>query len=101
MTVGINHYLILSGLLFVIGVYGIITRRNVLLILLAIELIVNAANLSFIAFSHYLGDLVGQVFVFFTMTVAACEVTVGLAVAILLYRTHQTLHIDEINLLKR
>ncbi len=100
MTIGINHYLFLSGLLFAVGVYGIITRRNALLILLAIELILNAANLSFVAFSHYLGDLVGQVFVFFTMTVAACEVTVGLAVSILLFRTRGTLNTDEIDLLK-
>ena len=100
MTVGIHHYLFLSGLLFVIGLYGILTRRNALLILLAIELMLNAANLSFVAFSRFLGDLSGQVFVFFTMTVAACEVTLGLAVTILLFRTRGTLNIDEINLLK-
>lgn len=101
MSVGLNHYLILSGLLFALGLFGVMARRNVLLILLAIELLLNAANLSFVAFSHYLGDLVGQVFVFFTMTVAACEVTVGLAIAILLFRTRETLNADEIDLLKR
>ena len=100
MTVGLYHYLVVSGLLFAIGIYGIITRRNALFILLAIELILNAANLSLVAFSRDLGDLAGQVFVFFTMTVAASEVTVGLAVAILLFRTRETLNTDELDLLK-
>ncbi len=96
----LNHYLILSGCLFAIGMYGIITRRNALLILLSVELLFNAANLSFVAYARYLGDLTGQVFVFFTMVVAACEVAIGLAVAILLFRTRETLNTDEINTLK-
>lgn len=98
--IGLNHYLILSGCLFAVGMYGIITRRNALLILLSVELLFNAANLSFVAYARYRGDLTGQVFVFFTMVVAACEVAIGLAVAILLFRTRETLNADEINTLK-
>jgi len=100
MSVGLSHYLCLSALLFSIGCYGIMTRRNVLLILLSVELMLNAANLSFVAFSYHMGDLSGQVFVFFIMAVAACEVTIGLALAILLYRTKQTLDVHQMNLLK-
>ncbi len=98
--IGLNHYLILSGCLFAIGMYGIITRRNALLMLLSVELLFNAANLSFVAYARYRGDLTGQVFVFFTMVVAACEVAIGLAVAILLYRAQETLNTDEIHSLK-
>jgi NADH-quinone oxidoreductase subunit K len=99
-VITLHHYLVLSAILFAAGVYGILTRRNVLLILLSLELMLNAANLSFIAFSRHWGDLGGQVFVFFTMVVAACEVTVGLAVAILLYRTRGTLNTDQVDWLK-
>lgn len=100
MTVGLHHYLAVSGILFSVGLYGIVARRNALLILLAIELMLNAVNLSFVAFSRFRGDLEGQVFVFFIMTVAACEVTLGLAVAILLARTHGTLDTDRVSTLK-
>lgn len=80
--------------------YGIITRRNALLMLLSVELLLNAANLSFVAYARYRGDLAGQAFVFFTMVIAACEVAIGLAVAILLYRSRETLNTDEIHSLK-
>jgi len=96
----LNHYLITSGLLFAIGLVGIMTRRNILLILLCIELMFNAANLAFIAYAKAWGDLSGQLIVFFVITVAAAEVTVGLAIAILMARQLKTLNADEVNLLK-
>ena len=96
----LSHYLILSVLLFAIGLVGIISRRNVLMILLSIELMFNAANLSFVAFARAWNDLSGQLNVFFVITVAAAEVTVGLAIAILLARTLKTLNADEIRSLR-
>lgn len=98
--VGLEHYLILSALLFVIGLAGMLTRRNVLMVLLSIELILNAANLSFVAFSSFLGDLSGQIVVFFTMIVAAAEVTVGLAIVLLLHRHKGTTDIEDLKELK-
>ena len=97
---GIQHYLTVSALLFSIGLVGILTRRNVLLVLLSIELILNAANLSFVAFSSFLGELSGQAVVFFTMIVAAAEVTVGLAIIVLLYRKKSSTDIEELKTLK-
>lgn len=94
------HYLVASALLFSIGLVGILTRRNVLLILLSIELMFNAANLAFVAYARAWGDLGGQVVVFFVITVAAAEVTVGLAIAVLLARQLKTLNADEVSLLK-
>jgi len=96
----LNHYLILSGVLFAIGLMGILTRRNVLMILLCIELMFNAANLAFVAFARAWNDLGGQMIVFFVITVAAAEVTVGLAIAILMARRLRTLNADEANQLK-
>ena len=96
----LNHYLILSGLLFAIGVIGILTRRNVLMILLCIELMFNAANLAFVAFARAWNDVGGQLIVFFVITVAAAEVTVGLAIAILMARRLRTLNADEADTLK-
>ena len=98
--INIQHYLIVSALLFSIGLVGMLTRRSVLMILLSIELILNAANLSFVSFSSYLGNLTGQVVVFFTMIVAAAEVTVGLAIVVLLFRKKETTNIDELKTLK-
>ena len=95
-----THYLIVSALLFAIGLVGIVSRRNVLMILLCIELMFNAANLSFVAFARSWADLSGQVIVFFVITVAAAEVTVGLAIAILLARNIKTLNADDVHLLK-
>ena len=96
----LHHYLVLSGLLFAIGVIGILTRRNVLMILLCIEVMFNAANLAFVAYARAAGDTAGQVVVFFIIVVAAAEVTVGLAIAILLSRRLKTLNVDEVSLLK-
>ena len=96
----VTHYLVVSALLFSIGLAGIMTRRNVIMILLCIEIMVNAANLAFVAYAKAWGDLGGQLMVFFIITVAAAEVTVGLAIAILLSRQLKTLNADEVSLLK-
>ena len=96
----LTHYLIVSAFLFTIGLAGIMTRRNVLLILLCIELMFNAANLAFVAYAKAWGDASGQLIVFFVITVAAAEVTVGLAIAILMARRLSTLNADEVSLLK-
>ena len=98
--IGLEHYLTVSAALFVIGLAGILLRRNILMILLSAELILNAANLSFVAFSSYLGDLSGQVVVFFTMIVAAAEVTVGLAIVVLLYRKKKSTDTRDLETLK-
>ena len=100
MTITLTHYLIVSALLFCIGLIGIMTRRNILMILLCIEIMFNAANLAFIAYARAWGDLGGQIAVFFIIVVAAAEVTVGLAIAILLARQLHTLNVDEVNRLK-
>lgn len=96
----LTHYLVASALLFSIGLVGIMTRRNVLMILLCIEIMFNAANLAFVAYARAWGDQAGQVLVFFIITVAAAEVTVGLAIAILLSRQLNTLNADEVSALK-
>ena len=96
----VTHYLVVSALLFAIGLMGIMTRRNVLMILLCIELMFNAANLAFVAYARAWGDLGGQIVVFFVIAVAAAEVTVGLAIAILMARRLSTLNADDANLLK-
>ncbi|MBI5177699.1 MAG: NADH-quinone oxidoreductase subunit NuoK [Nitrospinae bacterium] len=100
MPVPLNHYLILSGLLFAIGVVGVITRRNALIVYMSIELMLNAVNLTFIAFSRHLGDMGGHMFTFMVMAVAAAEAAVGLAIVISLFRTRQTVDVDDVNLLK-
>ena len=96
----LHHYLAVAALLFVIGFFGLLVRRNILLVLLSIELILNSANLSFVAFSSFLGNLTGQVMVFFTMIVAAAEVTVALAIVVLLFRKKKTVSVDELDTLK-
>lgn len=98
--VPLSAYLLLSGFLFIVGVVGVATRRNALIIFMSIELMLNAVNLSFVAFSRFLHSLDGQVFVFFVMTVAAAEVAVGLAIIIALFRNLETVNVDEIHLLK-
>ncbi len=100
MTVPITHYMILSGLVFLIGLVGVLIRRNIIIILLSIELMLNATNINFVAFSSYLGNVAGQVFVFFALTVAAAEVAVGLAIIIALYRHHSSINVDDFQLLK-
>ena len=93
-------YLTLSAMLFAIGLAGALTRRNSIMVLIGIELMLNAANLALVAFSRFTNNLDGQVFVFFVMVVAAAESAVGLAIIIAVYRTRQTLNVDQINLLK-
>jgi len=100
MEIGLNHYLILSAMLFAIGVTGVLTRRNALIIFMSVELMLNAANLTLIAFSHYLQNGVGMVFVLFTMTVAAAEVGIGLAIVITIFRNTESLDVTKLNLLK-
>jgi NADH-quinone oxidoreductase subunit K len=99
-VVPVSYYVILSATVFSIGLVGVLIRRNIVMILLSIELMFNAANINFVAFSHYYEMVVGQVFVFFVMTVAAAEVTVGLAIVIALYRSRATINVEELNLLK-
>ena len=92
--------LALSGVLFLIGVVGVLVRRNALIVFMSIELMLNAANLVFVTFSRELHSLDGQIFVFFVMTVAAAEVAVGLAIIVNLFRLRETVFVDEVNLLK-
>ncbi len=96
----LHHYLTIAALLFVIGLFGLLVRRNILQVLLSVELILNAANLSFVSFSSYLGNLTGQAVVFFTMIVAAAEVTVGLAIVVMIYRKKHTTDTNKMNSLK-
>jgi len=93
-------YLILSAILFTIGVVGVLTRRNAIVILMCIELMLNSVNLTFVAFSRYLVSMTGQVFVLMTVAVAAAEVAVGLGLIIALYRQKNTADIDDVNILK-
>ena len=99
-AVPLAWYLALSGALFTIGVIGVLVRRNALVIFMSIELMLNAANLAFVAFARELHSLDGQVFVFFVMTVAAAEVAIGLAIIVNVFRLKETVYVDEINLLK-
>ena len=93
-------YLILSGILFTIGVIGALTRRNAIVVFMSIELMLNAVNLTFITFSCFLQSLDGVIFAFFVMAVAAAEAAVGLAIFVMIYRSRETINVDEINLLK-
>jgi NADH-quinone oxidoreductase subunit K len=96
----IHYYLALSAILFMIGVVGVLTRRNAIIVFMCIELMLNSVNLTLVAFSSFLGDPTGQMLVFFVMAVAAAEAAVGLAIIIALFRNKQTVNIDEINILK-
>ena len=98
--IGLHHYLIVSAALFAIGLFGMLVRRNILMVLLSMELILNSANLSFVAFSSFRGELTGQAVVFFTMIVAAAEVTVGLAMVVLLYRKKRGTSTDDLRSMK-
>lgn len=98
--VPISYYLVLSAILFALGVLGFLIKRNLITIFMSIELMLNAVNLSFVAFASYWQALSGQVFVFFVMVVAAAEAAVGLAIIIAVFRTRQTLNPDRVNLLK-
>lgn len=95
------HYLILAGILFVISIAGIfINRRNVLILLMSIELMLLSVNINFVAFSSYLNDIQGQVFVFFILTVAAAEAAIGLAILVVIFRQRKSLEVDKLNTLK-
>ena len=97
----LSHYLILGAILFAISVVGIfLNRKNVVILLMSIELLLLAVNINFVAFSHFLQDLAGQVFVFFILTVAAAEAAIGLAILIVLFRSRQTINVDELDSLK-
>jgi NADH-quinone oxidoreductase subunit K len=98
--VDLQLYLIVSAVMFFIGAVGVVTRRNAIIVFMSIELMLNSVNLTFVAFSAFMGDATGQVFVFFVMTVAAAEAAVGLAIVIALFRRKKTVNLDEINLLK-
>ncbi|PIW70264.1 MAG: NADH-quinone oxidoreductase subunit NuoK [Ignavibacteriales bacterium CG12_big_fil_rev_8_21_14_0_65_30_8] len=100
MELSIEYYLILSAFMFIIGVIGVLIRRNAIVVFMSIELMLNSANLTMVAFSSYLGNSIGQLFVFFVMTVAAAEAAIGLAIIIAMFRNKKTLNIDEINILK-
>ena len=100
MQIGIGHYLVLSTALLLIGTLGVLTRRNVVIILMSIELILNAVNINLIAFSRHYGQVTGQIFAIFVITVAVAEAAVGLGILIALFRNKGTVLADEIDLLK-
>ena len=101
MTLTLPHYLSLGAMLFAMSVVGIfLNRKNLIVLLMCIELMLLAVNMNFVAFSHYLGDMAGQVFVFFILTVAAAESAIGLALLVLLFRNKSNINIDELNSLK-
>jgi NADH-quinone oxidoreductase subunit K len=97
----LSHFLILGGLLFSISIAGIfLNRKNMIVLLMCIELMLLAVNINFVAFSHYLGDMAGQVFVFFILTVAAAEAAIGLAILVVLFRNRRTINVQELDQLK-
>jgi NADH-quinone oxidoreductase subunit K len=98
--IGLNHYLLLSALLFAIGAIGVLARRNVILVLMSLELMFNAANINLVAVSRFHPDLTGQIFSIFTITIAAAEVAIGLGLVIALFRNRDVVNVDEFNLLK-
>lgn len=101
MTLTLGHFLSLGAMLFVLSVIGIfLNRKNLIVLMMAIELMLLAVNTNFVAFSHYLGDLHGQIFVFFILTVAAAEAAIGLAILVLLFRNKSSINVDELDSLK-
>jgi NADH-quinone oxidoreductase subunit K len=101
MTVTLGHFLSLGAVLFALSIVGIfMNRRNLIVLLMAIELMLLAVNTNFVAFSHYLNDMNGQIFVFFILTVAAAEAAIGLAILVLLFRNKSSINVDELNTLK-
>jgi NADH-quinone oxidoreductase subunit K len=99
-VITVNHYVALSALLFLIGVVGVLIRRNAILIFMSVELMLNAANLAFVAFARHFDHLDGQIISFFVMTVAAAEVAVGLALIVTIFKTKRSIDVDEINVMK-
>ena len=101
MQVGLSHYLAVGAVLFTIGVFGIfLNRKNVIIILMSIELILLSVNVNLVAFSAYLGDLVGQVFAMFVLTVAAAEAAIGLAILVVFYRNRGTIAVEDVNMMR-
>ncbi len=101
MAIGLSQYLTVAAILFAIGLLGIfLNRRNVIIILMSVELILLAVNINFVAFSSYLGDLVGQVFALFILTVAAAEAAIGLAILVVYFRNRGTIAVEDVNLMK-
>jgi NADH-quinone oxidoreductase subunit K len=99
--ISLSHYLTLGAILFALSVVGIfLNRKNVVILLMAIELMLLAVNINFLAFSHYRGDIAGQVFVFFILTVAAAEAAIGLAILVVLFRNRQTIDVEDLDILK-
>lgn len=99
--ISLSHFLILGAVLFCISMAGIfLNRKNVIILLMAIELMLLAVNINFVAFSHYLGDIAGQIFVFFILTVAAAEAAIGLAILVVLFRNKRTINVDNLDTLK-
>ena len=99
-AIPLSWYLALSAVLFTIGVVGVLTRRNAIVVFMCIELMLNSVNITLVAFSSFMGDITGQILVLFVMAVAAAEAAIGLAVVIALFRNRQTVNIDEVNILK-
>jgi len=100
-TIGLSHYLVLAALLFMVGVVGIfLNRKNVIVILMSIELMLLAVNINFVAFAHFLNDLAGQVFALFVLTVAAAEAAIGLAILVVYFRNRGSIAVDDINMMK-
>ncbi|MGF1619421.1 MAG: NADH-quinone oxidoreductase subunit NuoK [Rhodomicrobiaceae bacterium] len=101
MEIGLSHYLTVGAILFTIGVFGIfLNRKNVIVILMSVELMLLAVNINFVAFSAFLGDLMGQIFVLLILTVAAAEAAIGLAIVVVYYRNRGSIAVDDINLMK-
>jgi NADH-quinone oxidoreductase subunit K len=101
MTLTLGHFLSVGAILFALSVIGIfLNRKNLIVLLMCIELMLLAVNTNFVAFSHYLGDLNGQIFVFFILTVAAAETAIGLAILVLIFRSKSTINVDDLNVLK-
>jgi len=101
MTIGLGHYLTVAAILFTLGIFGVfLNRKNVIVILMSVELILLSVNLNFVAFSAFLGDLVGQVFALLVLTVAAAEAAIGLAILVVFYRNRGSIAVEDINLMK-
>ena len=101
MTIGLSHYLAVAAILFTLGVFGIfLNRKNVIVILMSIELILLSANISFVSFSSFNGDLTGQIFTLFVLTVAAAEAAIGLAILVVFFRNRGTIDVEDVNVMK-
>ena len=101
MAIGLSHYLTVSGILFTLGIFGIfLNRKNLIVILMSIELMLLAVNINFVAFSSFLGDLVGQIFTMIVLTVAAAEAAIGLAILVVYYRNRGSIAVEDINVMK-